>query len=70
MKTFREKYDFWIDRQVGKFIYRYGDFAIKRCRADDAARHFMVFEDFETQVECGQAWRKLCDQSAGEKENA
>lgn len=62
-KDWKERYSYWVDRRVGDYIYRYGAFDIKRCRADDMARHFRVWRDFETQVECGRAWRDICDRS-------
>lgn len=59
-----DKYNFWVDRQIGGCIYRFSSFEIKRCSADDKARHFRTWEDFETQSECIRAWRKICDRAA------
>lgn len=67
MTTFREKYDFWTDRQVGDYIYRFNSFDIQRCRAGDKSRHFKVWEDYETQVECHRAWQKLCNLAAAKQ---
>lgn len=57
-------YSYWVDRRVGDHLYRFADYAIKRCSANDAAQHFKVWEDFETKTEATRAWRGLCDRAA------
>jgi hypothetical protein len=68
MKNFREKYDFWTDRKVGDYIYRFNDGEIRRCRADDPARHFKRWRPFDSPFNSIKTWRTLCDQSAAKKE--
>ena len=65
--NFKDKYSFWIDRKVGDFIYRFHNGEIRRCRADDAARHFQTWTDVPDDHDMRGAWRSICDQSAKEQ---
>ena len=64
--TVPEKYNFWNDRTLKGYAYRYGSFDIKR-RPVGTHGGFRVWKDFETQSESQQAWRELCDQATKEK---
>ena len=58
-----DKYDFWIDRKVDGFTYRFNSTGIQRAEA--ATPHsFRPWKGYRTSNLLITAWRELCDQAA------
>ena len=65
--SWRERYDFWTDRVVDGFVYRFRDeFTIQR--RPQHFPNFIPWKDFDNPGDCRLEWRRLCD--AAEKEKA
>lgn len=63
--NWRTKYDFWVDRTVDGFVYRFRDeFTIQRRAVGDV--NFQPWDEFRNPGDCRRTWRRLCD--AAEKE--
>jgi hypothetical protein len=60
--NWKTKYDFWADRTVDGFVYRFrNEFEIQRRAVDEV--NFQGWEEFDSPGECRRAWRKICDRS-------
>jgi hypothetical protein len=63
--TFKEKYNFWVDRKVAGFIYRFSDCKIQR-HPIAGPDLWTTWKEFNCERACAKAWRDLCDQEAKE----
>ena len=61
-----EKYNFWVDRTVDGFVYRFRDeFTIQRRLLNYP--NFSMWKEFTNPGDCRREWRRLCDAAAEEK---
>jgi hypothetical protein len=63
--NFKDRYNFWTDRTLDGYRYRFSEFAIKR-HAVGSPEHWEVSEEFDDPHKTARAWRTICDRAAEE----